>query len=173
MALMADLEEIERKQAEAARLAAELAEETDPQRVLAMANRIQERAAQLDQMARGLMAALAPADAGGEEVRVLLTPEQRERIAEQTGVGVEMVTLRDSQSRMWSKEMPRVDPREIERLAAKQAADSKLAAETRKQVEATIQKLEALNVPELKETIENLRRDPTLGRGKKQQVSAI
>lgn len=168
MALMADLEEIERKQAEAARLAGELVEEKDPERVMAIAKGIQERAAELERMALGLMAALAPADAGGEEVRVLLTPEQRERITEQTGVGVEMVTLRDSKSRMWSKEMPKVDPREIERLAAKQAADSKLAAETRKQVEAIIRKLEALDVPELKETIENLRRDPTLGRGKKQ-----
>ena len=39
----------------------------------------------------------------------------------------------------------------------------------RKQVESIIKQLEAVNVPELKETIEELKRDPTLGRAAKQK----
>jgi hypothetical protein len=169
MGAMADLEEIERMQAETTKMAMKLVDEKDPQKILEMAAQIQERTAELEKMALGLAAAFAAKEAEGEEVRVLLTPDQRERIAESTGVGVEVVTLRDSKQRMWSKEMPSVEPREIEKMAAKQAAESRILAETKKTVEAVIKQLEALNVPELKDTIEELRRDPTLGRGKKQK----
>jgi hypothetical protein len=90
---------------------------------------------------------------------VALTAEQRGRIAEQTGVAVEVVTLRDTADRAWSKEMPKVEPREVEAMAAKQAAAARLRAETRTQAESLIRELEKLNVPELADTIAELRRD--------------
>ena len=165
---MADLDEIQRKQADTVKLALKMVDEKDPERLKEMAEQILQKTKALEKAALGLAASAAPPDrSGGEEVRVLLTPEQRERIAAQTGVGVEVVTLRDSGGRSWNAEMPTTEPRVIEKLAAVQAAAARLTLETRKQVEAIIKQLKALNVPELEETIRELERDPTLGRGKK------
>jgi hypothetical protein len=169
MPRMADLDELQRKQADAAKFAMKMVDEKDPERLKEMAEQLQARCADLEKMARSIEKAASPPGAEGNEVRVLLTPDQRERVAESTGVGVEMVVLRDSKQRMWSKEMPRVEPREIEKLAARQAAASKLQSETRTQVEKIIRQLEALNVPELQETIAELKRDPTLGLARKQK----
>jgi hypothetical protein len=154
---MADVAEVLKKQADAARFATAMAEEKDPQRLQAMAEQLQERCAELGRMAHALEAEFAPA-ATGPETRVTLTPDQRARVAEQTGVGVEVVTLRDTTDRAWSRQMPRIEPREIEAMAAKQAAASRLKSETRKQVELIIRELEKLDVPELAETIAELRR---------------
>jgi hypothetical protein len=63
--------------------------------------------------------------------------------------------------------MPTAEPRLIEKMAAKQAAQSRLIQETRTQVEKIIKQLEALNVPEIADQIAELRRDPTLGLAKK------
>jgi hypothetical protein len=156
---MGDLAALLETQAEAARFATEMAAEKDPQRLQQMAERLQERCAELGRMAKALEAAVTPARGSGAETRVALTAEQRGRIAEQTGVAVEMVTLRDSADRAWSKEMPKVEPREVEAMAAKQAAAARLRAETRTQAESLIRELEKLNVPELADTIAELRRD--------------
>lgn len=153
---MASLDDLRRKQADAAHLAMQMVGETDPERLGELTAQLQERCGELEKMVRGMEAA-GPAEVRGAEVRVQLTPAQRERIAEQTGVGVEVVTLRDSAQRRWSKEMPRVEPREIEKLAAKQAAQSRLQSETRTRVERIIRELEALNLPELEPTLAELR----------------
>ena len=94
---------------------------------------------------------------------------QRQRITEQTGVGIETVTLRDSRQKKWSRDLPlgKVEPREIERMAAEQAAQSRLIHDTRVQVEKIIKELKALNVPEIADQIAELERDPTLGLAKK------
>jgi DNA-binding MarR family transcriptional regulator len=160
---MADLADLTGKQADAAAFASRMVEEKDPERLKEMAEELQSRCSALAKMARSLEAALAPAGTSGPETRVVLTPEQRKRVAEQTGVGVEVVTLRDSPARPWSRQMATVEPREVEAMAAKQAAASRLKAETRERVEKIIRELEKLDVPELAETISELRRDPTLG----------
>ena len=164
---MADLDDLQRKQADVAKFAMKMVDEKDPERLQEMAGQVQARCLDLEKMARSIEAAFTPPASEGAEVRVLLTPAQKARITEQTGVGVEMVTLRDSKQRMWSKDMPRIEPREIEKMAALQAAQSKLISETRSQVEKIIKQLEALNVPEIAEAIAELKKDPTLGRGKK------
>lgn len=164
---MSDLADLQEKQADAARFAMRMVDEKDPGRLQEMAEQLRARCAALEKMARGMEAAWTPAGGTGEEVRVLLTPEQRERIAAQTGVGVEMVTVHDTPQRAWSKEMPTVEPREIERLAAQQAAASRLRMETQQQVEKIIRELEKLNVPELAETLAELRADPSLGLARK------
>lgn len=163
---MSDLAELQRKQAETARQAMRVGEETDPQRILELAAEVQRSAQDLEKMARSIEARFAAPAGGGEEVRVVLTPEQRARIAGQTGVGIETVTLHDTPQKSWSAEMRHVEPRVIEREAAKEAARVRLVSETRTQVERIIRQLEALEVPELAETIAELKRDPTLGRGK-------
>jgi len=157
--LMGDLATLQEKQAEAARFATEMAEEKDTQRLQQMAEQLQSRCAELGRMAKALEAAVMPAGASGAETRVVLTAEQRQRIAEQTGAAVETVTLQDTPGRAWSKEMPRVEPREVEAMAARQAAVSRLRAETRTQAENLIRELEKLDVPELADTIAGLRRD--------------
>jgi hypothetical protein len=160
---MADLSELQRKQAEAASFAMEMAGEKDPQRLAEMAEQLRARCGELERMAKALEAAAAPARGAGPETRVLLTPEQRQRVAEQTGAGVEAVTLRDSADRAWSKQMAGAEPREIEAMAAREAAKSRLRAETQAQVEKIVRELEKLGVPELADTLARLRRDPTLG----------
>ncbi len=155
---MADLAELLEKQADAAGFATRMAEEKDPQRQKEMAEELQARCAELSQMARALEARFAPG-ATGTETRVALTPEQRARIAEQTGVGIEIVTLRDTADRPWSRQIARLEPREVEAMAANQAAASRLKMETRRQVEQIVGELEKLEVPELAETIAALRRD--------------
>ena len=152
---------------DAAKFAMKMVDEKDPKALMEMAEQLQARCKDLEKMARGLEAALAPKENQGEEVRVQLTPDQKKRIAETTGVGVEVVVLHDTAKKPWSKTMPKIEPREIERLAAVQAAESKLISETRTQVEKIIKQLKALNVPEIAETIAELEKDPTLGRGKK------
>jgi hypothetical protein len=166
---MADFEEIQRKHAEAAGFAMKMVDEKDPEKLKEMAEQLQQKCAALAKMAKGLEAALTPPGPTGPEVRVMLTAEQRARVAEATGVGVEMVTVHDSPQKVWSKEMPRLRPGEIEKLAAKQATASRLQSETRKAVEKIIKDLEKLNVPELAETIADLKKDPTLGLAKKQK----
>src|SRR5262249_30257679 len=164
---MADLDELQRKQADAAKFAMKMVDEKDPERIVEMAEQLKERCKDLEKMARGIEAALTPQEATGQEVRVTLTPEQKQRIVEDTGGGVEVVTLRDSKKRMWSRDLPlgKVEPREIERMAAVQAAQSKLVSETRTQVEKVIRQLKAVGAPELDELIAQLEKDPTLGRG--------
>jgi hypothetical protein len=156
---MGDLTTLQEKQAEAARFANDMAAEKDPQRLQQMAEQLQARCTELGRMAKALEAAVMPGGASGTETRVALTAEQRQRIAEQTGAAVETVTLQDTPGRAWSKEMPRVEPREVEAMAARQAAASRLRAETRAQAENIVRELENLNVPELAETIAQLRRD--------------
>ena len=158
---MADLPELQRKQAEAAKLAAGMAGEKDPERLKEMAAQLQQKCEELGKMARALEAQFSD-PATGAETRVALTAEQRKRIAESTGAAVEVVTLRDTEQRQYSKLMPGVDPREIEAQAAREAAASRLRAETRARVEALIRELEKLDSPELTGTIAELRRHPAL-----------
>ena|SRR5438132_4644643 len=166
---MADMESIQKKQAEAARSMMKIAEEKDPKAILEMAEALQKQVGDLQKMALAFAAAVTPQDPEGQETMVKLTPDQKQRVTESTGVGIEVVTLRDTKKRVWSRELPlgRVAPREIEKAATKEAARLKLISETRTQVEKIIKQLEALNVPELAEPIAELRKDPTLGHGKK------
>src|SRR5437763_13978820 len=85
---MADLAELQKKQADAASFAMRMVEEKDPELLKQMAERVRESCVELANMAKALEAAMTPAGASGPETRVALTPEQRKRVAEQTGVGV-------------------------------------------------------------------------------------
>ena len=104
---MADLAELQKKQADAASFAMRMVEEKDPELLKQMAERLRESCAELAKMAKALEAAMTPAATSGPETRVVLTSEQRKRVAEQTGIGVEVVTLRDTVARPWSKRASR------------------------------------------------------------------
>lgn len=167
---MADLDDLQRKQADAAKYAMKMLDaKDDPERLKEMTEELQERCKALEKMAKGIEAAMTPQEATGQQVLVRLTDDQKKRITEQTGVGIEVVTLHDTKKKMWSRDLPlgKVEPREIEKMAAQEAAKSRLISETRGQVEKIIKQLKALNVPEIEEQIAQLEKDPTLGLGKK------
>jgi hypothetical protein len=163
------LEDIQKKQAEVTRAAMAIAEEKDPEKILEMAAKVQKQALELEKMCRALEAAMTPPDFQGKETTVKLTADQKQRITEQTGVGIEVVTVYDNRKKVWSRELPlgRVEPREIEKEALKEAARLKAISVTKTQVEGIIKQLKAVNVPELADFIAELERDPTMGRHKK------
>jgi hypothetical protein len=72
---MADLAELQKKQADAASFAVRMAEEKDPELLRQMAEQLQARCADLARMAKALEAAMTPASAAGLATRVVLTPE--------------------------------------------------------------------------------------------------
>jgi hypothetical protein len=81
---MASLEEIERKQNAMKPLLEELANETNADRVQHLGKQIAEMAQELARMADGLQKAYAQPTGGAGETRIVLTKNQRERIAEAT-----------------------------------------------------------------------------------------
>src|SRR5436309_7699536 len=107
------LEDIQKKQAAMARKAASLVDEKDPEKILEVAAKLQADALDLEKACRNLEAALLPPDFEGKETVVKLTPDQKARITEQTGVGIEVVHLHDSKKRVWSHELTvgKVSPR--------------------------------------------------------------
>src|SRR5882724_2529451 len=74
---MADLADLQSKHADAARFAAGMVEEKDPQRIQQMAEQLQARCAELGRMARALEAEATPPGPAGGETRVVLSAEQR------------------------------------------------------------------------------------------------
>jgi hypothetical protein len=157
------LDDLQRKQGEAAKLAMRMTEEKDPEKLAEMAKAVLEQTKDLERMARNIgAAALGGLPVGGKETRVVLTPEQKERLVEQTGVGLDAVVLEDEPTRKWSKDIATARPHEVERMAARATAAIRLQTETKKAIEGVIQQLEALEVPELKETIDELRAHPAL-----------
>src|SRR5438105_12454198 len=100
---MADMADIERKQADTAKTAQKLVQEKDPKRILELAEEVQKKTGELLKMALSFQAAMAPQETTGPETQVKLTPEQKERVTQQTGVGIEVVTLHDSKKRSWTK----------------------------------------------------------------------
>jgi alpha-L-fucosidase len=161
------LEDLQKKHREAAQYAMKMVNEKDPKRLQEMAEALQAKCADLLGMAKSIAAAWPqPAETGPETV-VKLTPAQRERIVEQTKVGLESVTLRDTEKTQWSKKMASITPREVEAAAAKEAAQLRLISDTKTQVEKIIRELKKLDVPELAEAIAEMERDPTLGLSKK------
>ncbi len=161
------LEDLQKKQAEAAQFAMKMVKEKDPKVLQEMAEALQAKCAGLLNIAKSLAASWPQAAETGPETVVKLTPAQRERIVEQTKVGLESVTLRDTQKMQWSKKMGSITPREVEAAAAKEAAQLRLISETRTQVEKIVKELKKLNVPELADAIAEMERDPTLGLSKK------
>jgi hypothetical protein len=158
---MSDLDDLQRKQADLARSAAKMANEKDPDALLKLAESIQERAAGLERMAKNIAAAATPgAGNTGPSTTVVLTRDQRERIAEATGIGLETVTVHDTRELKFSKDMSKIRPGAIEKLATLQAGQMKLEVEVKAAVEKLLKKLRSYERPELQETIDELARDP-------------
>src|SRR3979411_263313 len=128
---MASLEDIERKQKSIQPLLEQIARETNADRVQELGKQIAQAAQELAQMAAGLEKAYAQGKGSGE-TRVVLTKDQRERVAEATGVALETLVLQGAE--VWDPQMPKMSPAVGERLAMASVADRKLKDEKRKAV---------------------------------------
>ena len=78
---MASVEEIERKQKAMQPLLEQIAQEKDADRIQQLGRQIAEMARELARMADGLERAYAQATGGPGETRVVLTKDQRQRVA--------------------------------------------------------------------------------------------
>jgi hypothetical protein len=157
---MASLEDIERKQNAMQPLLEQIAQETNAERVQALGEQITEMARELARMAAGLEKAYSQ-PAGNGETRVVLTKDQRQRVAEATGVAVDTLVLQGADR--WDPQMPKMSPATIERLAMASVAARKLEEEKRDAARAIVKQLEAAvgddPAPETKAAIEQFKRD--------------
>jgi hypothetical protein len=157
---MADLEDIERKQKSMQPLLEQIAREANADRVQELGKQIAQSAQELARMAAGLEASYAQRQGSGE-TRVVLTKDQRERVAEATGVALDTLVLQGAET--WDPQMPKMSPATIERLAMASVADRKLKEEKTKAVKAILKQLEAAvgdsPAPETKAALDQFRRD--------------
>ena len=157
---MASLEEIERKQKSMQPLLEQIARETDAERVQELGKQIAQMTQELAQMAAGLERVYAQSKGNGE-TRIALTKEQRERVAEATGVALDTLVLDGAET--WDPQMPKMSSATVERLAMASVADRKLKEEKRKAVKAILKELEAAvgdsPAPETKAAIDQFKRD--------------
>jgi hypothetical protein len=158
---MSDLDELQRKQGDLAKSAQKMVDEKDPKALLEMAEAIKERAAGLERMAKSIAAGATP-DAGklGPATTVVLTKDQRARIAESTGIGLETVEVHDTKELKFSRDMNNIKPAEIEKIATMQAGQMKLEVAVKAAVEKLLKQLRSYDRPELQETIDQLSKDP-------------
>jgi transposase len=143
---MASVEEIQRKQAKMVEKAEALAEKTDANEIIEAAKKLTEDAKELERMAKGLEKAFAPPPGAVGNTRVLLTAEQRQRIAEATGLGMEVVIMPGNSAEL-NASMRTMDPAKVEAEALKQVAERVLVLERRKALTKIIKQLEK-EIPE-------------------------
>jgi hypothetical protein len=137
---MASVEEIERKQKAMQPLLEQIAQEQDADRIQQLGKQIAEMAQELGRMAEGLERAYAQARGGTGETRVVLTKDQRQRVAAATGGSVEVLVLPDAGT--WDPQMPKMSPAAIERLALASVTQRKLKEESRKAARQIAKELE-------------------------------
>jgi hypothetical protein len=157
---MASLEEIERKQKSVQPLLEQISRETNADRVQELGKQIAAVAQEIAQMGKGLEKAYAQSKGSGE-TRVVLTKDQRQRVAEATGVALDTLVLEGAE--IWDPQMPKMSSATIERLAMASVADRKLKEEKRKAVKDIVKQLEAAvgdnPAPETKAAIDQFKRD--------------
>jgi hypothetical protein len=158
---MASVEEIERKQKAMQPLLEQIAQEQDADRIQQLGKQIAEMAQELGRMAEGLEGANAQARGGAGETRVVLTKDQRQRVAAATGGSIEVLVLPDAEA--WDPQMPKMSPAAIERLALASVTQRKLKEESRKAARQIAKELEeavgADAAPETRAAIDQFKRD--------------
>jgi hypothetical protein len=158
---MASYEEIQRKQNAMKPLLEDLATERNADRVQQLGKQLAEMAQELARMADGLQSAYAQTSGGTGETRIVLTKEQRERIAEATGVALDVLVLKPAD--VWDPQVPKMTPDIIERLAMASVADRKLKDERRKAAKHIVSELEAAvggnPAPETRAAIDQFKRE--------------
>src|SRR5438552_11598174 len=108
------------KQKEMAELASSLSSETGADRIQELAAELQRRGEELSRMAEELVAQQGNPKAQRGTTEVALTPAQKQRIREATGVELDTILLQDDAG-IAARTMPITDPRIIEYRALQEA----------------------------------------------------
>lgn len=167
---MASMEEIEAKQKKMVALGMEMTEvKDDPDKLLEMTKKLQEMGKDLEKACKAFAASFGTLPEG-EEVRVELTQDQRARIAEKTGVPMELLTVRDRDG-TFKASMPKRQREEIERIASLHVTNKAVSKTRAKAFDKLVKTLEDLNEPTLQETIELIKKDPSLEELKQKQLT--
>ena len=161
---MADtkLDDLLAKQKAMSDLAESLAGETNVERIQSVAVELARRGEELEQMARAVEASTR-GEAPRGYTEVVLTPAQRDRIREKTGVSLESIRIPDAAG-VSARVMPLTDPRIIETQAVREAesirAGREADAQMRAQLAEVIGAIEAVGNPALSEQLEKMKADP-------------
>lgn len=167
---MASMEEIEAKQKKMVALGLQMTEiKDDPDKLAEMTKKMQELGKDLEKACKSLAASFGTLPEG-EEVRIELTKDQRARIAEATGVPMEILTVRDRDGTFKSS-MPKRQLQEIERIAALHVTGKAISKTRAKATDKLVKSLEDLNEPTLEETIDLIKKDPSLEELKQKQLA--
>ncbi len=153
-------EDLQKKQEEMTALAEQLVGEEDCDRILAIAEELKGHGAELERMGNEFTEANPSTFLGSTEV--VLTPEQRQRIHDETGIEMASLWLRDEAGALMTS-MPHTDPRVIEYRALEEARRRKAATEADALLQAELAEvlgtLEGVS-PEVAAQLEILKQNP-------------
>lgn len=165
---MADitLDELLSRQAKMAELVAQLERTTNPEHVNRLVSQLTQLGRELDDLSRAFeeeqLRKAGPPPTGAFVVQ--LTPAQRERVRQKTGIDLEIAHISDTTGTLMEA-MPTTPPERIEAAAVAEAerirAERETAGRTRAEVEQLLSAVENSGGGEMKRTIERLRQDPT------------
>lgn len=145
--------------------ASSLAHERDVEKIQSVTAELEREGRELEALAKAFetqeLAKAGPPPRG--RLEVVLTPAQRARIKQLTGVDLPSVVVPDEMG-VLSQAMPSTDPRDIEllainearRLAASRGADEKMRSELTR----AIKDIEEQGMGEVRELLEKLKADP-------------
>ena len=131
----------------------------DPEALMKKAGELAKKVKDFESAALKFAAQFQPV--GGPEERVVLTPDQRERLAESTGVAMEVLVVRDPDG-AFAKAMPTARKEIIERLAARQAGEVATKKAKAEAVEKLLKDLRKIEAPGMDEIIRAIEDDPSL-----------
>lgn len=159
------MDDLMQKQREMVAKAQSLVTEKDVEKIQKVTAELEEEGRQLEALAKAFekqeLAKAGPPPRG--QLEVVLTPGQRERVKQLTGVELASVVVSDEMG-VLSKAMPSTDPRDIELLAIEEAR--KLAAlrdadgKMRAAVDRAIADIEEQGMGEVRDLLETLKADP-------------
>jgi hypothetical protein len=165
MAREITMDELLRKQQEMVKKAESLISERDVDKIQQVTSELERDGKELEQLALAFekqeLAKAGPPPRGSLEV--MLTPDQRKRVLDLTGVDLPSVVIQDEMG-VLSKAMPHTDPRDIELMAIQEArrlkamrdADGKMRAD----VDRAILDIEEQGTAETRELLAKLKADP-------------
>ena len=166
---LAELQAKQEKLVKATAALANLAD--DPKALLERSAEIAEMAKEFQKAALRLSEELDPKGSGGREEVVVLTPDQRERVAQSTGVAMETLVVRDADG-SFARAMPSQQKMVIERMAYRQATQLAAKKAKREAVEKLVKQLKKLDDPGLEDLIRSIEDDPSLETMARQQEDA-
>jgi hypothetical protein len=144
------------------KMMAEAAKESDPDKMKEWADRLSAEGRELERLGHELEQKTRTLR-GIARVTVVLTPDQKKRILEKTGIAMETLVMDDEAGAM-GMAMPITRQEEIEKLAMDEAERRRIQAEAEKKTRAAAEQaladIEATGMSEALEQVAQLRRDP-------------